>query len=308
MKFPASTYLMIGILLYLSIIPLLFPLSIVTMILNLLIFAALAYSINFITGMAGYVSFGHVFFLAVGAYALSYFSKNYGIYPLFTTPIAAILGAIFAFAIGYLTLRFRGVYFALATLVIALAAHYIVLITPQLGGNQGIILYVKFEPFVWFYTILSIVAIEAILTYIINHSRLGYAIKAIKDDEDAAIALGINSMKIKLILFAISGLFGALAGAVFAWTVSHVYPEEVFDLMFSLQMLAMILIGGMGTVLGPLIGAAIVYPLNYFFITTLPRGQLLLIGLAVIIIALFVPQGIIGSIRNKLKQLKEILE
>ncbi len=308
MRLTTSFYFLMSILFYISIIPFIFSLSQTTLILDLLIFAALAYSINFITGMTGYVSFGHVFFMAVGAYSLVYMSKTFNFYPLFTIPIVALIGAFFAFVIGYVTLRFKGVYFALSTLAIALAAYYIVLVTPTLGANEGLIFNVRFEPLIWFYTILSIVILEAIVTYFINHSRIGYAIRAIKDDEDAAITLGINSMRIKLILFIISGIFGALAGGIFAWSTAHVYPTEIFDLQFSLQMLAMILIGGMGTVFGPLIGAAIVYLLTYYLITILPNGQLIIIGLAVILVALFVPIGIIGSLRNKIKQIKQVVE
>jgi branched-chain amino acid transport system permease protein len=308
MRLTVSFYFLIGILFYISITPFIFSFSQTTLILDLLIFAALAYSINFITGMTGYVSFGHVFFMAVGSYTLVYMSKVFNLYPLFTIPLVGLIGALFAFVIGYITLRFRGVYFALSTLVIALASYYIVLVIPALGANEGLIFNVRFEPLIWFYTIFSIVALEAIITYFINHSRTGYAIRAIKDDEDAAIALGINSMRIKLILFIISGTFGALAGGVFAWSTAHVYPTEIFDLQFSLQMLAMILIGGMGTVFGPFIGAAIVYLLTYYLITILPNGQLIIIGLAVILVALFVPMGIVGSLRNKIKQIKQVVE
>lgn len=300
MKINASytIYMLIAILLFLSIVPLLFPLSITVVMLNLIIFASLAYSINFITGMTGYVSFGHVVFMGIGAYTLAVLVKAFSLNPIITIPFAALLGSIFALGIGTVTLRFRGAYFAIATLVVELATHNVVLQTPQLGADQGLILNVGFEPDLWFYSALAILIIQVFLTFSLNSGRIGYALKAIRNEEDAAVSLGIDSPRLKIFLFSLSGLFTAATGAIFAWTTSHVYPNEVFDLTFSLQMLAMIIIGGMGTSLGPFLGSLFVYLPSYYLLTILPNGQLIVIGLAVIIMALFIPGGIVGMLRK----------
>lgn len=283
-------------------------LSITTVLINLLIFAALAYSINFITGLTGYVSFGHVMFLGIGAYGLGIISSFIHLHPVVGVLFGAVLGSLFALSIGLVTLRFRGVYFAISTLVLALSGDLIAIQIPQLGGSIGLILNVGFLPFQILYTIWTIVVLELLVTYSINRGKLGFGIRAIKDDEDAAKTIGIDASRLKLYLFTLSGLTAGSAGAVFSWSTSAVYPSIVFDLTFSLQMLAMIIIGGMGTSIGPLLGAAIVYLLSFYFLTIFPGAQLIIIGLLVTIIALFMPEGIVGSLRKRYDGLRTVLE
>lgn len=296
------------VLLVLLILPVLVRLSLVTVLINLLIFAALAYAINFITGLTGYVSFGHVVFMGIGAYGLGALSTLLHLHPIVGVVLGAILAAAFAFGIGLVNLRFRGVYFAISTLVLPLSAGYIVIEIPQLGGGIGLILDVGFQPLAIYYTVWVVVLAAILTTYAINRGKLGYGIRAVKSDEDAARTLGINAPRLKLFLFILSGLFAGAAGAVFAWSTSGVYPYIVFDLIFSLQMLAMIIIGGMGTSLGPMIGASIVYPLSYYFLTIFPGAQLIIIGAMVIVIALFIPSGIVGTLRTRFPTLREVLE
>ncbi|TLZ84726.1 MAG: branched-chain amino acid ABC transporter permease [Methanobacteriota archaeon] len=282
-----------------------FPL---TILVNLLIFAALAYSLNFITGLTGYVNFGHVVFMAVGAYTLGYTVGTIRLHPLGGVALGGLMALVLALGLGAVTLRFRGVYFAIASLVTPLAGLNIVLVLPALGGGQGILLNIGFDPLSWFYTIWAIIATEVGLTYWITHGRLGYGIRAIKSDEDAAKSLGVNAPRLKLFLFALSGLFAGATGGVYAWTTSGVFPEAAFDLTFSLRMLAMIVIGGMGTLLGPLIGAIAVYLPSRFFLTIFIGTESIIIGLVVIVIALFVPGGIVGTLRKYVPELRRILE
>ena len=283
------------------------PVFLLTVLIQLLIFSTLAYSLNLITGLTGYVSFGQVVFMAFGAYALAFGVGTFHLHPVAGVALGALVGLALALGIGVVTLRFRGVYFAIATLVVAVAASYIVLEIKELGDGQGIILNIGFEPLSWFYTIWVILAIEVILTYWITHGRIGYGVRSIKSDEDAAKALGVNAARVKLFLYALSGLFAGGAGGVYAWTASGVFPQA-FDLTFSLQMLAMIVIGGMGTLLGPLIGAVAVYIPSYIFLTVLIGFQFIIIGIVVTLIALFVPEGIVGSLQKYIPELRGILE
>jgi len=275
---------------------------------NLLIYAALAYSINFITGMTGYVNFGHVMFMAIGSYSLAAAVSYYSVSPFVGVGLGAFMGLLFALGIGLVTLRFRGVYFAISSLVLALAAHNVVLQFPQLGQGGEIIINVQFRPLTIFFTIWTLVMIEIVLTYFINRGKIGFGIRAIKSEEDAAAAVGVNSWKLKLYVFMLSGLFAGAAGAVFAWSTFGVTAEQAFSLTFSLQMLAMIIIGGMGTSIGPLLGAAIVYLPSYYLLTVITGGQLLIVGVAVIAIALFLPDGIVGVLRRRKVRLRSVLE
>ena len=234
--------------------------SITPTLTTLLIFAALAYSINFITGMTGYVSFGHVVFMAIGSYTLAVLVTSYSANPFEGIAAGAALGLFFALGIGLVTLRFRGVYFAIATLVLALAGEDLVLQFPQFGPGGELTFFIPYQPITVFLTVWAIVVIEIILTFTINRGKIGLGIRAIKDEEDAAAAAGVNSMRLKTYVFMLSGLFAGAAGAVFTWSTFGVAgAPAAFDLTFSLQMLAMIIIGGMGTSSGPLLGASIVY-------------------------------------------------
>ena len=284
------------------------PVFLLTLFIGLLISATLAYSLNLITGLTGYVSFGHVVFMAFGGYALAFGVGTLKLPPVAGVGLAALVGLALALGIGAVTLRFRGVFFAIATLVVAVAALYIVLEIKELGDGQGITLNVGFEPLSMFYTIWGILAIEIGLTFWITRGRIGYGIRSIKSDEDAANTLGINAARLKLFAYALSGLFAGAAGGVYAWNVSGAFPYDAFNLVFSLRMLAMIVIGGMGTLLGPLLGAIAVYIPSQIFLTVLIGFEYIIIGLVVVVIALFVPEGIVGTLRKYIPELRGILE
>ena len=284
------------------------PVFLLTLFIGLLISATLAYSLNLITGLTGYVSFGHVVFMAFGGYALAFGVGTLKLPPVAGVGLAALVGLALALGIGAVTLRFRGVFFAIATLVVAVAALYIVLEITELGDGQGITLNVGFEPLSMFYTIWGILAIEIGLTFWITRGRIGYGIRSIKSDEDAANTLGINAARLKLFAYALSGLFAGAAGGVYAWNVSGAFPYDAFNLVFSLRMLAMIVIGGMGTLLGPLLGAIAVYIPSQIFLTVLIGFEYIIIGLVVVVIALFVPEGIVGTLRKHIPELRGILE
>jgi branched-chain amino acid transport system permease protein len=284
------------------------PLFVQALVISLLIYAALAYSLNLITGLTGYVSFGHVVFMGSGAYAFAYGVSAIRFHPLGGVALGAAVGFVLALGIGVVTLRFRGVFFGVATLVMVLAAQNIVLVIPALGGGEGMPLNIGFQPLGWFYTIWFILAAEIALTLWITRGRLGYGIRAIKSDEDAAKAVGVDAPRLKLLLYGFSGMFAGAAGGVFAWQNSGAFPLTNFNLVFSLQMLAMIVIGGMGTLVGPLLGAAVVQLPSYYFQTVAIGTQLIFIGVLVAIFALFVPGGIEGALRKYVPEIGRYLE
>jgi branched-chain amino acid transport system permease protein len=286
------------------------PVFLLTFVIGLLIWATLAYSLNLITGLTGYVSFGHVVFMALGGYALAFGVGTLNWHPVAGVALGAVVGLALALGIGVVALRFRGVYFAISTLVIAIAALRIVLEVKELGDGQGIILNPSFEPLLMFYVIWVILAVEVGLTYSITHGRIGYGIRSIKSDEDAANTIGINAARLKLFVYALSGLFAGAAGGVYAWSVFGAFPYSAFSLTFSLNMLAMIVIGGMGTLLGPLIGTVAVYLPSQIFLTIPVLGglQFIVIGVVVVLIALFVPGGIVGTLRKYIPEFRGILE
>jgi branched-chain amino acid transport system permease protein len=304
---PTATLLGIVLLGFGVLVPLL-PLYLQSLAINLLIFAGLAYSINLITGLTGYVSFGHVVFMGVGAYSFGYAVSVTKLHPLVGVALGGAIGLVLALGIGAVTLRFRGAYFGIATLVSVLAAFYIVHATSELGGGQGLRWNIGFEPLAWFYTIWSIVIAEIALTLWITRSRVGYGIRAIKSDEDAAKAIGIDTARLKIYIYALSGSFAGATGAVFAWSTSGAFPDQNFSLQFSLQMLAMIVIGGMGTVIGPIIGAVTVFIPSHYLQTVAVGAHLIFIGLLVAVFALFLPGGIVAVLRKYVPEIGRWLE
>src|SRR5438094_2391224 len=287
---------------------LLLGVAVSSILLLLLIYAALAYSINFITGMMGYVDLCHVLFMAIGSYALATLVSYYGANPLLGVGAGAVLGLVFALGIGLVILRFRGVYFAIATVVLVLAAYNIVLQRPQLGTGGEIIFNRPLQPLAPYFTICTIVLIEIALTYYVNRNRIGFGIRAIKSEEDAASSVGVSPQRLKLIGYMLGGLFGGAAGGVYSWSTSGVTAGPAFDFTFSLLMLAMIIIGGVGTSIGPLLGAVVVYIPSYFPLTSVAQAPPLRIGLLAIIMALFLPDGIVGLLRRSNQRLRLVLE
>lgn len=274
------------------------PIALLTIFVLLLIYATWSYSINLITGLTGYVSFGHVVFVGVGAYALGYLITTFGVDPLVGVVAGGAVGALLAAGIGLVTLRLRGVYFAIATLVTPLAAYHIISATPEFGGGAGLFLNLGFRTLAQYYTLWILLALEIGVTWWVTRGRLGAGIRALRDDEDAAAAVGINVPRLKLELYTVSGLFAGAAGSVLGWYLSGVFPQASFDLGLSLLMLAMIVVGGMGTLLGPMLGAILVYIPYQLLLRVLPQGQAIVIGVVVIVVALFVPQGLVGTIRQ----------
>ena len=283
------------------------PVALFVFLILFMIYAAWAYSINLITGMTGYVSFGHVVFAGAGAYALAYGVTAWGIHPLAGVLAAGLTGALLALGVGVVTLRLRGAYFAIATLVTALAAVYIVSGTPALGDGSGIRFYLGFQIGTQYYAIWTLLAAEIALTWWVTRGRIGLGLRALRDDEDAARAVGINVPRLKLFLYVLSGGFAGAAGSVFTWFNSSAFPDA-FQLAYSLDMLAMIIIGGMGTLSGPWIGAVVVNVPRQTLLKLLPQGQPIVIGLLVILIALFLPGGIVGIIRKYIPEARRYLE
>ena len=284
------------------------PIALLTVFVLLLIYASWAYSINLITGLTGYVSFGHVVFVGVGAYALGFLINTWNVDPLVGVVAGGIVGAALAAGIGAVTLRLRGVYFAIATLVTPLAAYHLVDATRELGGGAGLFLNLGLRPLAEDYTRWILLAAEVGITGWVTRGRLGAGIRALRDDEDAAAAVGINVPRLKLEIYTVSGLFAGAAGSVFGWYLSGVFPMASFDLGLSLLMLAMIVVGGMGSLLGPMLGAILVYIPYQLLLRILPQGQAIVIGVVVIVVALFVPQGIVGTIRRYLPETRRYIE
>lgn len=268
------------------------------------VFATLAIGWNLLSGFMGLISLGHSFFFAFAGYGAAIASLNLG-YPL---PIAMVIGSILATLLGILvglpSLKLRGHYFAIVTLVLPIIAAQITDATPQLGGHDGIfgLPRISDDVFIVYYASFLLLFIAlAIVTFVIR-SRLGIIFKAIKQDENTAMAVGIDVPRYKLYCLAISAFISGLAGGFYAF-LNGVASPATYELEKASLPLLMTLLGGQSTILGPVIGAYLIQGIVeslriQFFGIDFTRVRLLLYAVSAFAIYMFFPEGIIGLIRK----------
>jgi ABC-type branched-subunit amino acid transport system ATPase component/ABC-type branched-subunit amino acid transport system permease subunit len=273
-----------------------------------LVWAIFGLSWNMLSGYTGLVSFGHAAFFGIGAYTTALGQIHFDLSPWLLMPVATLLGALAGLLIGLPTFRLRGVYFALAMLAYPLALLYVF----EWLGYQEVTLPIKREtPFAYMqfedprlYTLLALAMLVAVIlvTRLIERSRFGMALLAIKQNEAAAEAAGIDTLFWKLAAITVSGAIAGLVGAFYAVVLLVVTPVSVFGMLVSAQALTVTLFGGVGTVWGPVIGSAILIPLAEVLHAELghivPGIQGVVYGLAIVILILVAPEGIFWKARD----------
>jgi len=287
--------------LYLIIPLLIFPIIIRdTYLLHLailfLIWAILGQAWNLLGGYCGQASFGHAAFFGLGAYGAGLLALKLHLSAWWGIITGPLLAAIIAIPIGLVCLRLRGPYFALSMLA---AAEVLRLIctneTTLTNGPVGILIMPSFVSKVPYYYIILLIGIAVYgLTYLIINSRLGYYFKAIREDQDAAEAIGINTSWYKLIALLISALFTGLTGAFYLNYMGYIDPPIAFSLIdISITMILVVMIGGAGTFDGPIIGALIMVIAGEAFRVFFGQAHVFIYGLLIILIILFTPNGLI---------------
>ena len=270
----------------------------------------LASSINIIMGYTGYVSFGHIVFFGLGGYFAFYLMQVQGWHFLAALVAAAIPSAAIAALIGFPILRLRGAYFALATVGINEAMRVVFNNWDLFGGAVG--MFFNFSVYSQYggaraagelaYYTMTVVAIATIATsYAIKRSKFGLALMTIREDQDVAMIVGIRPSRPKIAAYVISAVFPAMAGATFFFKNGIIEPGHAFELLRSIESLVMVVLGGIGTVAGPIVGAAAYEWLRGFLITNpaLANFQLFLAGLLLLITVLFVSSGLVGWLRDR---------
>ncbi len=265
-------------------------------LLQLLMMIALAQSWNLISGMTGYVSLGHTAFFGVGAYAGALLLQ-WG----FPWWLAIFKGAgialLVAAPLGVLTLRLRGPYFAIAMLGLNEIGRLVATLWVDLTqGGDGIPLSPARLPTLLqnYYTMLTLAVLATSLIAWVRYNRLGLELRAIREDEEAAEMVGVNTTRNKVIAFALSAVIPGAAGAVYAFYTSYIDPVSVFAPALNIQMIVMVLLGGSGTVWGPVIGAVLVRTLHELTWAQFPALHLALLGVLIVAIVLFLPKGILS--------------
>ncbi len=276
-----------------------------------LMFVALASSLNILLGYTGYVSFGHIVFFGLGGYTGFYLISQQGwsLYP--AALVGGLVSAFLAGLLGLAILRLRGAYFALATIGINEAARAFVNNFRPFAG-----LYVNFAVYnryggaaqaLWTtFTLLWVTTMIILLvSFLVKRSRFGLGLMAIREDEDAAMVMGVKAPTAKTIAFVISAFFPGIIGTLFFFKNGNVEPGDAFRLHMSIETLVMIMLGGQGTVLGPVLGAVLYDRLRGYLFKSL---HLTFAGLALLLIVLFVPAGLIGWLWSRFAPLRRVLE
>jgi branched-chain amino acid transport system permease protein len=254
---------------------------------------------NLLGGFTGQVSFGFAVFYGLGAYATALLI-NAGRSPWFAFLCAAAIAALASFLVGLPTFRLRGPYFAIATIGVGEAVRVIMNNLDFTGGASGYRL-VEAGPFrqlEHYYTALALVALAVFVSSVIASSKFGLALRAIKQDQDAAAAVGVNPYICKLWVHAIAAALTGIAGGVFARYALFIYPGGVFAFQTSISILLMPVIGGIGTVWGAVLGGVIFGVVEEQLVAKFPNIHLLLYGALLMLIILFEPDGLMGLLRR----------
>ena len=270
-----------------------------TVVTELFLFGVLALSWDLIGGQTGYPSFGNMAFFGIGAYTTAILVKDVGIaFPL-AFVVAGLLAIAFAAFIGVIVLRLRGGYFAIATLGVLLAAQQVSRNLDVTGGASGIILLETPTAREFYYLFLAMLVVEALVVYYLAQTRFGLVLNAIRDDEGKATAMGFNTTYYKTVAWMLAALFTGVAGGAWSLFNTFVDPITAYNTAWNVEIIAMALLGGSGTVAGPIIGAFGLHGLIRMVIDTYFTGwQLVVLGAVVITTVIAMPKGIVGTIQE----------
>jgi branched-chain amino acid transport system permease protein len=283
-------------------------------------YCALGQAFNLFMGMTGYVDFGYVAFLGVGTYGMAiaisrWFDQGLGLWLLGIGLLMAIgMATLLALAVGAVALRLRGAYFAIATIGVNEGFRYLIEGARLWNGSEGIIFTAQLNSAFgreianvlatyWADVALFLIAaFAAFLTLFFLRSKVGYALTAVREDEDAAKVMGINVTKFKIIAFITSASLAGMIGAV-AWALklTYVFPPDVFEIHYTVEAIIIVLLGGAGTLLGPIVGGLIYGLSKYYLAVILPGFQLLIFAPIIIAIIVLFPEGTVGVLKKKVQ-------
>ncbi|MCA9899062.1 MAG: branched-chain amino acid ABC transporter permease [Ardenticatenaceae bacterium] len=286
---------------------------------TILLSVALASSLNILLGYTGYVSFGHVVFFGLGGYVGFYLMSAQGMSLWISMLAGGVSAGVLAFLLGKAILRLRGGYFALATIGINEAMRAFINNFEPFGGPVGMTL--NFSVYrdyggpgeaLWlaYYVLAGLTFVVLIMSYLVRTSKFGLGLLAIREDEDAAEVMGVNAPNAKTWAYVLSAIIPGMLGVLFFFKNGSIEPAPAFRLHFSIEMIVMVMLGGQGTVMGPILGAYGYQSLRGFLLTSpiFKDIQLAVAGALLLVIVLFVPAGVVGWLRNRVPVLRRALQ
>jgi branched-chain amino acid transport system permease protein len=308
--------LLTAVLLILMLLPLFLDNYALGIFVMIFYWAYVGQSWNVLTGYTGHISLGHALYIGIGAYATTYLAQTFGLTPWIGMFIGGLMAAGIALFLGFLGFRFglRGVYFVILTIAFAEITRLAVSHIEALGSFSGIFL--DFDPsfynfqfrgnIPYYYIALGYMVASLIAVRLIETAKLGRFIVAIREDEDAAQSLGVNTFKYNMMAIAISAFMTSLAGAFYANYIFYLHPNTMFGMSTSIELILRPIVGGLGTLFGPVVGSFILTPLSeisraYFAKGGLEGLHLILYGVLAILVVLFMPKGIIVYVQRILR-------
>jgi branched-chain amino acid transport system permease protein len=274
---------------------------------TIFMFVALAQGWNIIGGFTGYASFGQVVFFGIGGYTTAVVMFHWQVSFWLALVLSGLLAAAFGALIGLPLLRLKGHYFAIATLGVAEGMREVVINVPGLtGGGAGISIptvgakastpYLGNDGFYILFLLLA--ALAVLVAAVVSRSKFGLALRAINQDEEAAGSAGINTTRAKVAAFTLSGFVVGLVGAAYAFQQVTIFPERLFDVDITVLMVMMVVIGGSGTVLGPVLGAVGLQYVSEYLRQHYTELHIFILGAIIIVAVILVPQGVVTYARE----------
>lgn len=270
---------------------------------NMFMFGILAESVNIIAGYCGYLALGNMFFFGIGAYIVAVLMTKLAFSFALALIIAGVGASLFSAIVGLPILRLKGQYFIMATMAIMELLRAVTNNIPFTGGGQGITLPIfpggaVAANFFFYYLMFGLMLVAILCTFYISKSPLGYAFQAIRFDEDAASVMGINPTPYKTIAWAISAFFTGLTGGTYAYWMSYIDPGEAYQIMPSIKMYLMMVLGGRGTVLGPIAGSFFIEFISEVVWGKFLELHFLILGLVLVFVVIFTPKGFMDLLRR----------
>jgi branched-chain amino acid transport system permease protein len=269
-----------------------------------LMFAALSSALNITAGLTGYPAFGDVVWFGIGAYVTGALMVRAHWPFAAAIPVACLFCTTIALLVGPSLLRLRGNYFAIGTLALNEATRALVQNLDVTGGPNGFSLpitsgSVESTARFFYYLFFAATAVAVVATVLLLRTRLGYGLRALRVGEDAADALGVNTTLLKTLAWTVSATLIGLTGAIYAYWITFIEPPAVFDIGISIKMFVIVLLGGTGTLLGPVVGAFGIQLLETEVWGNFLQYHLMILGAIVIAIALFLPGGLVTFVRSR---------
>ena len=295
-----SSFFLIGLAL-LALFPLIRPPAyFLSFLFKMFLFIILAESWTLIGGFAGYLSFGHVAFFGIGAYTSSVLFQHFSLSPFIGALPAGGVAALVALIIGYPCLRLKGPYFAVITLCFAFVVDLIVKNWAFLGGSEGIHLKlvqmdIQSSRSIFYEIFLGLVTVTLLYVRRVQHSKFGMGLASIREDEEVAQTLTINTAAVKIKAFIMSAFFPGVAGGIYAYYISYIHPDIVFDINISILIVLMAVFGGGKSWAGPLLGAALLTVVNELLsLFVRPEIARVIYGAMFMGVIIFMPDGMVA--------------